>query len=76
MKIEGGWKKQKLKELEPGDLFYFPTAIYIKTDEHTEDDPTWSLCVNLDNGYIERFNEDVQVGIIEDATLRIGGYYK
>lgn len=73
MKIEAGFKEKRLKELKPGDLFYFNPSIYIKTDSVTDG---LNDCVNVETGFFECIGPEVKVGIIEDAVLKIGGYYE
>lgn len=73
MKIESGFKEKRLKELEPGDLFFFQPAFYIKTDGLADE---LCECVDLETGFIELIGPDVKVGIVEDVVLKIGGYYK
>ena len=73
MKIESGYKEKQLKELEPGDLFFFQPEFYIKTDGCTDG---LIECVDLETGFLELIGPDVKVGIVEDVCLKIGGYYK
>jgi hypothetical protein len=73
MKIESGYKNKKLKELEPGDLFIYQPDFYIKTDEIIDG---LCECVCLESGFIELIVPEANVGIVEDAVLKIGGYYK
>ena len=73
MKIESGYKEKQLKELEPGDLFFFQPQFYIKTDIKSDG---LIECVDLETGFIDFIGPDVKVGIVEDVALKIGGYYK
>lgn len=73
MNIEGGFKEKRLRELEPGDLFFFQPSFYIKTDGVSDG---LIECVDLKSGFLELMGPDLKVGIVEDATLKIGGYYK
>ena len=73
MKIESGYKDKSLKELEPGDLFFFQPDFYIKTDGLTDG---LCECVALESGFMELIGPETKVGIVEDVCLKIGGYYK
>lgn len=73
MKLECGFKEKRLGELELGDLFFFQPSFYIKTDGVSDE---LCECVDIESGFIELIGPDVKVGIVEDATLKIGGYYK
>lgn len=68
MKIESGFEEKTIRELEAGDIFFFGGELYIKTDNN--------MCVNLQSGSTELFADLEFVGIIKDAVLKIGGYYK
>lgn len=72
MKVEPNWKEKQLKELEAGDVFFHYPDIYIKTDDMTDG---LCDCVCLESGFLELIRPEVKVGIIEDAVLKIGGYY-
>ena len=76
MTIEGRWEEKELGELDPGDIFYFDKTIQIKTDTHPSYDEKMCYCVDLETGDLDAFGNEVHVGVIEDATLKIGGYYK
>lgn len=74
MKIEGGWKEKTIEELIDGALFYHKGHFYIATDKSLEHN--MRSCLELDSGYLISFNDLITVLIVEDATLKIGGYYK
>lgn len=74
MKVEQGWKLKKLKDLEAGDIFYLCGCILIKTDNRSEDKDA-HICVELVSGMLTNVSIYEDVGVIEDAVLKIGGYY-
>ena len=76
MKIECGFKEKRLSEIEVGDLFYFDKSIHIKTDANPPYSDKFWYCVDLESGYMDAYGDDVKVGVVENATLKIGGYYK
>lgn len=75
MKIEQGWKLKKLKDIEVGDIFYLCGCLYIKSDNRSEDKVD-QICVELESGMLTNISIYEDVGVIEDAVLKIGGYYK
>lgn len=74
MKIKAGWKLKMLKDVEVGDIFYLCGCVYIKTDYQRANEEMIS-CVELVTGELHAIAKTECVGVIEDATLNIGGYY-
>ena len=74
MKIECGWKNKTVYDLFDGALFYYKGEFYIATDKNP--DPKTRYCLNLESGCLIAFMDSMMVLLVEDATLKIGGYYK
>ena len=64
----------QLRGLHSGQCFRFDDDEYIVTDECTNDEKAYLLCVNLFNGNIVRFSPDLEV-IELDAELHIAIKY-
>lgn len=74
MKIEGGWKNMLLDSLPIGSLIIYKSKMYIVTDtNHTY---AYRYCVNIESGELVDIPRAILVPVIEDVTLKIGGYYK
>lgn len=75
MKIDNGWLNKKLSELNEGDLFLYDGFIYIKLDIKPTNS-TMNYCARLESGLVDCLSMTSTVRVIEDAVLKIGGYYK
>lgn len=74
MKIEGGWKNVLLDAACAGTLIIYRGKMYIVTDaNHTH---AYRYCVNIETGELVDIPKAMIVPVIEDVTLKIGGYYK
>lgn len=78
MKIEGAWKRSLIGDICSGTLFCYHGKLYIATNRSLP--PTSKdykrYCVDLDEGTLEEIPYNMMVAVVEDATLKIGGYYK
>jgi hypothetical protein len=74
MKIEGGCKTMLLDSLCAGTLIIYKSKMYIVTD--TNHTPAYRYCVNIETGELVDIPKAMLVWVVEDATLKIGGYYK
>lgn len=75
MNIDCGWKNAQIGDICAGTLVYSEGKFYIVTNTSPDINPT-TYCVDVDEGRLVTLADDRLVSIIEDAVLKIGGYYK
>lgn len=78
MKIEGELKRSPIGDICSGTLFLLHGKLYIATNRSLPpiNRDMKRYCVDIEEGAIEELPYNIMVAIIEDATLKIGGYYK
>lgn len=75
MKIESGWEVQPLGRVPSGSLIYLDAKFCIVTNVKRTIDCT-RACVDLESGYLLYNPDEYLVEVVDEAVLKIGGYYK
>lgn len=74
MKIEGCFEYKKINQMKVGDLFLYNGHIYILTDMKA-DNIDMCICIRLESGVSDLLSKYTVASVVEDVTLKIGGYY-
>ncbi len=76
MKFDCGWEIALLNEICSGTLILYKSNFYIVTNTHPANKLAYIYCTNIDTGELEAIPTSMLVRRVDEATLKIGGYYK